>query len=145
MKGDKSSPNDVLTHLKTAIGRREYTSFDEAWLVVDKDEWSEVQLEALYNWTLKDRKFHLALSNPSFEFWLLLHFEDGNKVTTQLKCLDQLKKHIPKYTKSADMSCMSIERIRDAVRRAKKLDTPPCNDWPRKRGSTVYRLVEGII
>jgi hypothetical protein len=32
-----------------------------------------------------------------------------------------------------------------AVRRARRRDNPPCDDWPRSTGTTVYKLVENIL
>lgn len=50
-------------------------SSDEAWLVVDKDQWTEEQLRQLHQWSLQQANYGFALSNPKFEYWLLLHFE----------------------------------------------------------------------
>jgi hypothetical protein len=51
---------------------------DEAWLAVDKDIWIDSQLQELHQWPQEAQNHGFALSNPSFEYWLLLHFEDGN-------------------------------------------------------------------
>ena len=53
---------------------------DEAWVVVDKDQWGDAQLNSLFRWSQSSTNFGFALSNPKFEYWLLLHFEDGNNV-----------------------------------------------------------------
>ena len=55
---------------------------DEAWVVVDKDQWGDAQLNSLFRWSQSSTNFGFALSNPKFEYWLLLHFEDGNNVST---------------------------------------------------------------
>ena len=48
--------------------------FDEAWCVFDVDNHSldEAKQQAKVN------KIRLAVSNPNFELWLLLHFEEQN-------------------------------------------------------------------
>jgi hypothetical protein len=118
---------------------------DEAWLVVDKDSWTEKQLLLLNHWALSQENYRLALSNPKFEFWLLLHFEDGDGVTNSRNCSEHLKRHMPDYDKGIDISKITHHRIISAIKRATKRDNPPCVDWPRNTGTTVYRLVENII
>ena len=128
-------------HLKNEGLRRS----NEAWLVVDKDEWTDKQLQQLYEWSLKAANHQFALSNPKFEFWLLLHFEDGNGVNSSQDCSPRLKQHLPNYDKGIDKSKMTCEMIAFAIKRARQRDTPPCDDWPRSTGTTVYRLVENIL
>jgi hypothetical protein len=121
-------------------------STDEAWLVVDKDQWSDEQLADLHAWAQNGDNHGFALSNPKFEYWLLLHFEDGRGIASSRDCSDRLKRHIPGYDKRIDPREITPQRIEDAIRRAKQRDDPPCADWPRALGSTtVYRLVEKIL
>ncbi|MCF6178109.1 MAG: hypothetical protein L3J63_01800 [Geopsychrobacter sp.] len=35
--------------------------------------------------------------------------------------------------------------VPEAVERASRRDTPPCADWPRTTGTTVYRLVQSLM
>ena len=87
-----------------------------------------------------------ALSNPNFEYWLLLHFENGARIASSRDCNDRLKRHLPRYDKGIDASMITRERIEEAIRRAKLRDNPPCADWPRATaGTTVYKLVENIL
>ena len=121
-------------------------SSDEAWLVVDKDQWTEEQLTQLHQWSLQRENYGFALRNPKFEYWLLLHFEDGTGVTSTRDCTDRLKRRIPNYEKGVDTREIGQAQIDDAPRRAKKRDHPPCEDWPRSLGqTTVYRLIENIL
>ncbi|NUM72408.1 MAG: RloB domain-containing protein [Ignavibacteriaceae bacterium] len=81
IKGDHaSSPNHVLKRMEKYLSSERLLQSDEAWLVVDKDSWSDEQLMLLHNWAKKAENHGLALSNPNFEFWLLLHFESGKAV-----------------------------------------------------------------
>ena len=119
---------------------------DEAWLVVDKDQWQDEQLAQLHAWSQDADNYRLALSNPKFEYWLLLHYEDGAKISSPNECSVRLKKHLPDYDKSLDGRKITSDMIEDAIRRAKARDKPPCEDWPRTFGSTtVYKLVENIL
>lgn len=59
---------------------------------------------------------------------------------------ERLKRWIPDYDKGVDTRKISLSQIDDAIRRAKKRDHPPCEDWPRSIGqTTVYRLIENIV
>ena len=121
-------------------------SSDEAWLVVDKDQWGDEQLMQLYDWAQTRNNYGFALSNPKFEYWLLLHFEDGTGIASSRDCDARLKRQLPNYNKGIDAGKISRKQIDDAIRRAKLRDNPPCIDWPRTFGSTtVYRLVENIL
>ena len=141
-----NSPPQVLKRLQDVLNKESLRSTDEAWLVVDKDQWTEAQLMKLHAWCHPAGNRGLAVSNPKFEYWLLLHFEDGAGVVSSHQCSDRLERHLPGYDKSIDRRQFSEQRINDAVRRAKSRDIPPCTDWPRAVfGTTVYRLVENII
>jgi hypothetical protein len=86
------------------------------------------------------------LSNPSIEYWLLLHFEEGAQVNTKSQCLDRLKQYLPDYDKHIEVYKITKEEINHAIRRAKQQDNPPCIDWPRTVGrTTMYKLIQNIL
>jgi hypothetical protein len=121
-------------------------SSDEAWLVVDRDTWGVEQLDELHAWSQRSDNYGFALSNPKFEYWLLLHFEDGTGVGTSFECSRRLRRHLPGYDKDVDPRKYPIENRIEAMQRAKARDQPPCIDWPHQPGqTTVYRLVEKLL
>ena len=141
-----SAPPQVLKRMVDHLVKERLKKSDEAWLVVDKDRWTDEQLAQLHEWSLKKGNYGFALSNPKFEYWLLLHFEVGKGVATASECSDHLRRHLPNYDKGIDVRQITPEMINDAIRRAKVLDNPPCTDWPRAGDTTtVYRLVENIL
>jgi len=141
-----SSPPQVLRRMTEHIEREGINSSDEAWLVVDKDEWTAEQLAQLHEWSLQRKNYGFALSNPKFEYWLLLHYEDGTGIMSPRDCTDRLKRWIPDYDKGIDIRKIRLEQVAEAIRRAKRRDHPPCEDWPRTLGqTTVYRLIESIL
>ena len=143
---DRSSPLQVLKRMKDRLKQETLKSSDEAWLVVDKDQWTDKQLAQLHTWSQDADNYGFALSNPKFEYWLLLHFEDGTNIGSASECSARLKKHLPGYDKSLDIRKITLDMIEEAIRRAKVRDNPPCEDWPRTFGSTtVYKLVENIL
>ncbi len=140
-----SSPTQVLKRMKDRLRQEALKHSDEAWLVVDKDQWMDEQLVQLYTWSQGADNYGFALSNPKFEYWLLLHFEDGAQIGSPGECSRRLKKYIPAYDKNIDVRKIKPKMIKDAIHRAKDRDRPPCVDWPRNYGSTVYKLVENIL
>lgn len=142
----RSSPPQVLNHMRDRLNQKILKNSDEAWLVVDKDQWTDEQLAQLHTWSQDADNYGFALSNPKFEYWLLLHFEDGTNIGSSSECSARLKKHLPGYDKNLDIRKITPDMIEEAVRRAKVRDNPPCEDWPRTLGSTtVYKLVENIL
>ena len=146
LRSKHHSPTEVLKRMEDHLRQENLLASDEAWLVVDKDQWKDEQLMQLHKWSQGADNYGLALSNPRFEYWLLLHFEDGTQIGSSRKCSARLKKHLPSYDKNIDIRKITPEMIQDAIRRARVRDNPPCADWPRKFGSTtVYKLVENIL
>lgn len=144
--GHNSSPPQVLKRMEKHLRQEQLRPSDEAWLVVDKDQWTEEQLTELHAWASGDKNRGFALSNPKFEYWLLLHFEDGDRIASSHDCSVRLRKHLPDYDKGIDARRITRKQIEDAIERAKHRDSPPCTDWPRALGgTTVYRLVQSIL
>jgi hypothetical protein len=116
---------------------------DEAWLVVDTDCWTEVQLNELRTWVSQTDERHfrrgLALSDPKFEYWLLLHFEDSGVVNSK-DCTRKLKNHLPRYDKDIEDRDFSQERVQLAISRARRRDGQGSG-----ASTTVYKLVENIL
>lgn len=141
-----SSPLQVLKRMEDHLSQERLKSSDEAWLVVDKDQWTDEQLNQLHAWAQKRDNYGFALSNPKFEYWLLLHFEDGVGIASSRDCSDRLKRQLPGYDKDINARKITRKGIDDAIRRARERDNPPCADWPRAPGgTTVYKLVENIL
>ena len=140
-----NSPESVLKRIKSKLEEAGIPDTAEAWVVVDKDNWSDDSLSKLFNWSCRSCRFGLALSNPKFEYWLLLHYEAGDNIRSAANCMDRLRIYIPNYDKGLSNRLFGLDDIAQAVERAKRKDSPPCRDWPRITGSTVYRLVQRIL
>lgn len=147
LKGDRaSSPTHVLQRMERYLKDNKVAKSDEAWLVVDKDQWTDQQLAELHKWSLGASNRGFALSNPKFEYWLLLHFEDGAGISSSQECSRRLRRHLPGYDKGVDRRRFTENLIGNAVERAAARDSPPCKDWPRAPWrTTVYRLVRSIL
>ena len=141
----ESSPIQVLKKMQGYLRKESLRKTDEAWIVVDKDDWTEDQLRELLQWAEKNENHGFALSNPNFEYWLLLHFEDGKGIASSQECLMRLKRHLPNYKKDIDGKKITLELIAKAISRAKQRDTNRSSDLPQIWSTTVYKLVEKIM
>ncbi|WET83152.1 RloB family protein [Amycolatopsis sp. QT-25] len=70
IKAKRGDPDAVVKYAAGMRDRAEGT-YDEVWCVVDVDEFDLDRAAA----TARRLRIELAISNPCFEFWLLLHFE----------------------------------------------------------------------
>jgi len=59
-------------------------------------------LDQLHKWSTQKPNHGFALSNPKFEYWLLLHFEDGIGVTSSRECSERIRRWIAGYDKALD-------------------------------------------
>lgn len=92
--------------------------FDEVWCVFDVDEHAhlvEVQEKA------RRHDIRLAISNPCFELWALLHVQDHGAHTTCADLTQRLRQHFPTYRKELPFPRLA-SGYDDAVRRAGELE-----------------------
>jgi len=99
--------------------RSQVVEYDRVWCVVDVEapqphaKISEALCKA------KDLGIDVALSNPCFEYWLLLHFEHtGSYFATNRSVRDALRQHIPAYDKSKDIIDILYPLTEVAIRNA---------------------------
>ena len=142
-KKHDTSPPQVLKRAEGFVKEKGLDKKDEVWLVMDRDQWTDEQLHGVCL-GCRTSGFNLAVSNPQFEYWLLLHFEDGGGVSGSRDCTQRLIKHLPYFDKAHLEVQKVVPGIPEAIHRAEVKDTPPCEDWPRTNGSTVYRLVKRL-
>lgn len=143
-----SSPGNVKEAMNKWINRNTLQPGDELWLVVDVDQWTDDQLTDLFAWA-KEAKAGVArgvvVTNPKFEYWLLLHFEDNPPATCRA-CCEHLNIYLPNYDKSIPVGAFNVENVRRAIERAREGDIPPAVAYPREPGrTTVYRLAERLL
>ena len=80
---NNSSPEHVLKQLNDYKNLYDLEADDELWLVVDKDQWKDKMLSRVATECALEVSMHMALSNPCFELWLLLHLEDIVSLTSE--------------------------------------------------------------
>jgi hypothetical protein len=93
----------------------------------------------------RDNGIDLAVSNPCFELWLLLHFRDNPGMQDRGKLGKMLTEFVPEYDKHVDYATYAAGYAQ-AVARSARMDQAAENDGESGRNPTtgVYRLTEVI-
>lgn len=154
-----TDPSGTLRLLDSFKDTYELKLTDELWLVIDVDRWGPKKLNEIAR-LCKQKTYKLAISNPCFELWLLLHFQDisvytieeqkrilANPKINQNRSLieSELVRLLNGYSKTQFDVRSFVPYVGDAVTRAKLLDTNPRHRWPNKLGTRVFRLIDSII
>jgi|GEM_PF-693935 len=166
-----SDPKSVYETLKNICekseGIYELKKYDELWLVIDTDDYEKRRniISDLIKKCEDEPLYHLALSNPCFEIWEMLHFTDLDADVRGYVKNHSESSSIKDYIKSFPIrqrpkKCKfllalihgnrqplyenMIEHIREAIPRAKKLMAcaPPDKD---NICTDVYKLMEKLI
>lgn len=88
-------------------------------------------------------KFAAIPSRPSFEFWLLLHFEDIKHLMPRGDVMRRLKHHIPGYEKGSDRAFAATKaNLQMAIARARVLAEKAGPGDDEEPYSGIYELVE---
>ena len=158
---NNSSPEHVLKQLNDYKSQYELETDDELWLVVDKDRWTEAMLSRVATECSQEVAMHMALSNPCFELWLLLHIEDVALLTPEeqkqwmenrkksknadpyLKA--RLRQKMGSYHESSYDAQTLMAHVENAIERARTLDKNPNVRWPQILGTRVYLLAKSVI
>lgn len=114
--------------------------FDEVWCVVDVDEFDIAAAAA----TASRERVGLAVSNPCFELWLLLHHTDCRAYCNGCQEVHRrLRRFVPRYDKTRLDFAQFAEGVDDAVRRARDLD-PSGTAYEKNPSTSVWRVVDSI-
>jgi hypothetical protein len=108
-----------LVEYAVTVRNQNRDDFDEVWCVVDVDEFDVAAAIRQSD----GRGIQLAISNPCFEVWLLLHFSDCTaSVRDAVDAVRRLKQHVPDYSKSEFRFERYSAGVADAIRRARELE-----------------------
>lgn len=120
----------------------DFLRYDEVWCVFDIDAHPNVP-DAVCQ--AKANGIFLAISNPCFELWILLHFQDQRAHVDRHQVQASCRHHIPGYGKIAPVHLLSA-KYAEAVARASAL-----HKWQREQGragenpsTAVHLLTERV-
>lgn len=155
----ESAPKHVVERLEKAYkdvrSKGEIQENDEFWVMIDTDHHvAGNHLSGTYL-ALKEARqkgFELAVSNPCFELWLLLHHIDvapGEAFEKAKEVATRLQKVLGGYNKTAIAhGRFPLSLVPKAIHRARTLESDPDHPegwWPISTGTRVYRLMERIL
>lgn len=146
-----SSPLAILESARALRLDKDFQVFDEFWLLLDTDHWTQPSHISNYMTALqeaRDEGFFVAVSNPCFDLWLLLHHESISS-TPFSNCGDvgrRIRDLLGAFNKTKlNPSHFTIEQAILAVERAKQLSPDTSNYRPPNPGSQVWGLVEKVL
>jgi len=103
-----SSPTSVVKYAKELIKQSEKDPYDHVFCVIDRDRHADFDkaIAQINGYRNKSTKLHAIVSNPCFEYWILLHFDYTTKLfgtSGDSPCMDLIKNDlrtfIPNYEK----------------------------------------------
>ena len=157
-----SEPKDIFKNLEEYITTvYDYKSnYDECWLVLDREEVPARKAHILAIMpSCESKNYNIAITNPTFEFWLLLHVADiksydkitlhaNERVSTRKRYLEQeLFTHLGKYSKKQGhfpTKIITKENLQRALEQEKLFE----NEFEKildNLGSNVGQLVSKIV
>ncbi|NKC15508.1 MAG: hypothetical protein GKR94_25920 [Gammaproteobacteria bacterium] len=145
----KSSPQKVLQRLKEYQDEFQIGEEDQFWVVTDIDHWANANhiknlVEVLR--ASKQREISIALSNPCFDLWLLLHFtgfpSDGVGQCDEVGKL--IRDAVGSYNKTRVFDLpFNIDNVKRAVNSAKTND--PGGKILESAGTHIYRILDALV
>jgi len=142
----QSAPYYLIKRIKEYLDRAPLEGRDRAWVILDVDQWPATQIDVIRMWQNRDKRHAVGMSNPNFEYWVLLHFESGAGILTQEHVNRVLQRHLPQYTKHLDGLVLTRELVHRAATHARNRHrTHDTDELPPPAGNTtMYLLVEGL-
>jgi hypothetical protein len=122
--------------------RDENLLYDEVWCVLDVDNHERLtKARELAN----KQGIYLAVSEPCFELWGLLHYQEQRAYIECSAVSDALKHHLPHYAKQLDFDAIRSD-YPTARQRAIALDEQHARSGGTPNPSTnVWQLVDGLL
>lgn len=160
---NKSSPEDVVCKLdEYLLEKYDYKyEYDQLWVVWDREKVDSRKKEILKMLPkCKEKNYNIALSNPLFEFWLLMHLVDITIYSKEdlfaNKQISQKRKYIDKELSNLldngfnkkkgkfNKDIITIENVKRAISQEKLFEND-INKIIDNLGSNIGSLVTQII
>lgn len=114
---------------------------DSVWIIFDYEDtkFTNSEIIKIYEKVKKINKFyfnklHVVISNPCFELWFLLHFDQQLTTSvTNIEVLDKLNCYISNYKKGKSYFLLLEQKLDFAIKNAKRLQ-----EIHKKEGKEIY-------
>ncbi len=145
----KSAPEHVLNRINEYIDEFEIGEGDTFWLVCDCDHW--VEPNHIQNLTqvvrqCRQKGIQVALSNPCFDLWLLLHFTEypAEDVLACNEVAGRLRAAVGGYDKTKVYNLpIDDAKVSAAVQRAS--DMTPMLEIPTRVQTAVHLIIQSLV
>lgn len=136
-----SSPSQVLDRVKEYINENQLSPDfgDTLWCVIDVDRWPQEQIEELHAFCEQKDNWHIVISNPCIEIWLLYH-KKANLTDLNIKTAWDAKQALDKIEKGGYYYIKYLPLMLDAIKNAQNADTTPDKYMPKLLETKVYKL-----
>lgn len=158
---NNSSPENVQCQIRNFMDEYNIEQDDELWIVIDRDRWTAKSLAGMARQCKQNQNLHFSVSNPCFELWLLLHYDDVNsynqdelsKIAANRKSSrwgstflkQRVRDRMGRYQESNYDANLLMDKASSAISRAEVLDAVPTDRWPQSVGTRVYLLMRSIM
>jgi RloB-like protein len=147
-----SAPRHVVDYAITLLGGMKVSDssrFDMVWCVFDVEIPMASTLPAAIS-KAKAYGISVALTNPCFEYWYILHFEKtAHRMQSSSEVIRYLRKHLPNYAKNDPKVIDSVyPNVKAAITRARQVIVENCygEDLKGCNPSThVHRVVNELL
>jgi hypothetical protein len=140
-KRKASSPSKVLEKVKAYISKNQLSAEDgdSLWCVIDVDRWPQKQIEELNSFCAQKDNWHLVISNPSIEIWLLYH-KRTDLTDLGIQTANDAKQALDKIEKGGYYYIKYLPLMLDAIENARNADSNPDGYMPELLQTKVYQL-----
>jgi hypothetical protein len=140
---------DPIKLVQHALKIPSYPKNDMVWVLFDKDDFDDEQIEQAIRLSKNDPKIICAYSNPCFDLWLLLHEQNVTHAIGRKDIYAQLKSKHPKYNERSHKVVLYKDvkhGVDNAINRARLLEKMHVNEGTKPPPSTcVWRLVSMLL
>lgn len=140
-KRKASSPSKVLEKVRAYIDRNQLSAEDgdSLWCVIDVDRWPQEQIEELHAFCSQKDNWHLVISNPCIEIWLLYH-KLADLTQLGIRTAQDAKHALDRIEKGGYYYIKYLPLMLDAVENARNQDSNPDGYMPELLQTKVYKL-----
>ena len=140
-KRKASSPSKVLEKVKAYISKNQLSAEngDSLWCVIDIDRWPQDQIEELHTFCTQKDNWHLVISNPCIEIWLLYH-KRADLTDLSIQTAKDAKQALDKIEKGGYYYIKYLPLMLNAIENASNADTNPNGYMPELLQTKVYQL-----
>ncbi len=148
----RSNPQAIFDRLTAYKDEFDLHEFDQLWLALDTDHWASGNHKKTLANVLKvcqQQGIRVAMSNPCFDLWLLLHQTDIGQEEALASAADvaqRFREARNEFNKRRlDPTHYTASSIVEAVKRAMRLDVAPEDWFPEAPCTRIYLIVEQAV